>query len=130
MPGGMGSSVEVSGIMRVCEKRTEDAAAAGLAAGVASYGLGVPKETILGPGRGRTGTVFARQVAMYLCHTAFQLSMARVAVAFERDRSTVLNACHAIENRREEPDFDAWLLNLEAMLCAPPRPGLEFGRLS
>lgn len=111
--------------MSVCEKRTEDAAAARLAAGVASYGLGVAQEEILEPKRGSADAAFARQVAMYLCHTAFELSLARVATAFERDRSTVAYACHAIEDRRDDPGFDAWLANLEAMLRDAPRPGRQ-----
>ncbi|MBY0562863.1 MAG: chromosomal replication initiator DnaA [Hyphomonadaceae bacterium] len=109
--------------MRVCENRTDDVAAARLAAGVASYGLGVAQDAILDPKRGSAEAAFARQVAMYLCHTAFELSLARVAVAFERDRSTVAHACHAIEDRRDEAGFDAWLCNLEAMLRDAPRPG-------
>lgn len=31
------------------------------------------------------------------------------------------HACHAIEDRREEPYFDLWIAGLEAMLRAAPR---------
>jgi hypothetical protein len=71
--------------------------------------------------RGSAPAAFARQVAIYLCHTGFELSLARVASAFGRDRSTVAHACHAIEDRRDEPQFDLWVGGLEAMLReAPP----------
>jgi chromosomal replication initiation ATPase DnaA len=102
--------------------RMHDEAAAQLAAGVASYGLGVRTDEILNDERGSIEAAFARQVAMYLCHTGFELSMTRVAVAFGRDRSTVSYACQVIEDRREEPQFDLWIGALEAMLLDPPPP--------
>jgi chromosomal replication initiation ATPase DnaA len=104
-------------------RRRFDEAAARLSASVASYGLGVSAEEILDEPRGSVEVAFARQVAMYLCHAGFQLSLTRVAVAFDRDRSTVSYACHRIEDRREEPQFDLWMSGLEAMLEDPPRPG-------
>ena len=99
-----------------------DEAAARLAAGVASYGLGVDAEEILGEERGSIETAFARQVAMYLCHIGFEMSLTRVAVAFGRDRSTVAYACHAIEDRRADGQFDLWIGALEGLLCDPPAP--------
>ena len=49
---------------------------------------------------------------------------ARVAHAFGRDRSTVAHACHAIEDRRDEAQFDLWMNSLEQMLRAAPAPVL------
>lgn len=109
--------------MDLSERRAADAAAAQLAAGVAAYGLGIAEAEILDRRRGSTAASFARQVAMYLCHVGFELSLARVAMAFERDRSTVAHACHAIEDRREEMQFDLWIGALEAMLRKAPAPG-------
>lgn len=106
--------------MGVLRKRAVDAAAAELAANVVSYALGVPAQNIVDDARRCTKTAYARQLAMYLCHTGFELSLARVAVAFGRDRSTVAHACHAIEDRREEDQFDLWIGSLEAMLRAAP----------
>lgn len=100
-----------------------DEAAAKLAAGVASYGLDVPVDEIIGGARGSPNAALARQVAMYLCHVAFELSLARVALAFGRDRSTVAHACHQIEDRREQPAFDDWIAALEDMLREAPAPG-------
>lgn len=108
--------------MGVLKKRAEDAAAAELAASVASYALGVPQQAIVDDERGSAQTAFARQLAMYLCHVGFELSMARVAAAFGRDRSTVAYACREMENRREDGQFDLWISALENMLHgAPPR---------
>jgi len=66
--------------------------AARLAAGVAGYALGVAPQEILDFPRGSADVAFARQVAMYLCHVAFEYSLSRVAIAFHRDRSTVAHA--------------------------------------
>ncbi|MES1156194.1 MAG: helix-turn-helix domain-containing protein [Alphaproteobacteria bacterium] len=101
--------------------RMEDPAAR-LAAGVAGYALGVSPEEILNAPRGSAETAFARQVAMYLCHVAFEFSLSRVALAFGRDRSTVAHACHCVEDRRDEAAFDAWIDVLEAMLRDAPAP--------
>jgi chromosomal replication initiation ATPase DnaA len=104
--------------MSVLKRRAEDLAAADLAASVASYALGVERDAILNFGRGNASTAYARQVAFYLCHSGFQMSLARVAAAFGRDRSTVAHACHLIEDRREEAQFDMWLAALEQLLRA------------
>lgn len=94
----------------------QDGAAASLAAGLASFGLSVPVDAILGRERGGTDAAFARQVAMYLCHVGSELSLARVAIAFGRDRSTVAHACHLIEDRRDDPVFDGWIAGLETSM--------------
>lgn len=104
------------------ETRAQDEAAARLAAGVASYALAAPLDDIMKLERGSSEIAFARQVAMYLCHVAFELSLARIAVAFGRDRSTVAHACHVIEDKREDERFDDWIASLEAMLCDAPPP--------
>jgi hypothetical protein len=48
--------------------------------------------------------------------------LARVALAFERDRSTVAHACRLIEDKRDEPDFDAHIGALEEALRLAPAP--------
>ncbi|MBC7767730.1 MAG: chromosomal replication initiator DnaA [Phycisphaerales bacterium] len=116
--------------MEFSKRRAADVAAAELAASVASFGLGVTQDEIIDERRGSAAAAFARHVAMYLCHTGFELSLARVAVAFDRDRSTVAHACHAIEDRREELQFDLWIGTLEAMLrqAAPLAPSRDVAR--
>ena len=108
--------------MGVLAKRADDAAAAELAANIVSYALGVPAAAIVDDARGCLQTAYARQLAMYLCHVGFELSLTRVALAFGRDRSTVAHACHAIEDRRDEDQFDLWISSLEAMMRAAPLP--------
>lgn len=107
--------------MGVLKRRANDAAMAELAASIASYAIGVPQHSIVDDERGCANTAFARQVAMYLCHVGCELSLTRVAAAFGRDRSTVAHACHAIEDRRDEGQFDLWIGALEAMMRKTPR---------
>lgn len=97
----------------VARRNRHDRDGAYLAAGLASYALGIKTNDILNVGRGTIETVRARQVAMYLAHVGFGMSLARVADAFSRDRSTVAHSCHIIEDRRDDPEFDAWLETLE-----------------
>jgi chromosomal replication initiation ATPase DnaA len=108
--------------MDVLGTLVRDRASARLAAEVVSYALGVAADDILDAARGSATAAFARQVAVYLCHTGFELSLSRVAAAFGRDRSTIAYACHAIEDRRDEPHFDFWIGSLEAMLRQAPPP--------
>lgn len=65
---------------------------------------------------------FTRQVAMYLLHIAFGISLARVAQAFGRDRSTAAYACQKVEDAREDPTFDSRLCALEDALRSTPAP--------
>lgn len=106
----------------VTRARGRDEAAARLAASIASYAVGAPLEGVLGHTRGTAAEAFARKVAMYLCHVGFEFSLARVAIAFGRDRSTVAHACHGIEDRRDDDAFDAWICALEAALREAPSP--------
>lgn len=108
--------------MGVLKRRANDAAMAELAASIVSYAVGVPQHAIVDDERGSANTAFARQVAMYLCHSGFEMSLARVAAAFGRDRSTVAHACHVIEDRREEGQFDLWIAALELMMRKTPLP--------
>ncbi len=65
---------------------------------------------------------FFRQVAMYLLHVGFGMSLARVAGAFGRDRSTASYACHRVEDARDDPDFDSMIEALEEALRSTPQP--------
>jgi chromosomal replication initiation ATPase DnaA len=59
-----------------------------------------------------------RQVGMYISHVALGLNMKEVASGFCRDRSTVVHACHLIEDLREDPDFDKICATVERIACA------------
>lgn len=56
--------------------------------------------------RGTSAVSRIRQFGMYIAHTMFSLTMAEVAFAFSRERTTVKYACHLIEDMREDKDFD------------------------
>jgi len=46
-----------------------------------------------------------------------ELSLTEVARGFARDRTTVSHACHLIEDRRDDPDFDARLVAWPQMVA-------------
>lgn len=79
---------------------------------IAGAAMEVPPHEIEAPGRGRAEAAFARQVAMYLAHVGFRLKTPVVAACLGRDRSTVAHACHAIEDLREDADFDRFMESL------------------
>lgn len=87
-----------------------------LSAGMVGYALGIPAEFILSAALGPQDIARARQMAMYLAHVGFGISLARVATAFWRDRSTVAYACRLIEDQRDDVRFDGWMSVLETSL--------------
>ena len=87
-----------------------------LATGIVAYALGFDLNEMMSGARGSRETCTARQVAMYLTYTSFEMSLSRCAYAFDRDRSTVAHACQIIENRRDQLDFDQWVEGLEEVL--------------
>lgn len=66
--------------------------------------------------RGSAEVARARQVAMYLLHTALSVPYGEVAAMFGRDRTTVSHACRTIEDLRDDPMHDELLLRLEEMV--------------
>jgi chromosomal replication initiation ATPase DnaA len=100
----------------------EDAAKARLAQHAVAFVFNLPLDDIVAPTRGSKRAAFARQVAMYMVHTAFGVSVARTAQVFGRDRTTVAHACHLVEDRREDPALDDRLDALEGFLRAAPAP--------
>ena len=55
---------------------------------------------------------------MYLAHVGLGLSYTDAGRLFGRDRTTVAHACRLVEERREDPRFDASLDYLEQTLRA------------
>ena len=103
---------------------TDDHEAA-LIAEVVALATGVPAADIRSSARRGRAAVKARQAAMYLAYVIFQWPLDRVGAAFGRDRTTAGHACRQIEDRRDDPDFDAGLEVLEACLrVAPGAPGV------
>ena len=74
---------------------------------------GNTSEAMFGKARGVTPVVRARQVSMYLAHICCSYSLARVGLLFGRDKSTVGHAVHAIEDLRDDAEFDDWMCGLE-----------------
>ena len=104
------------------DRRRADLARATLAGNVAAYAFGADGADMMCATRGAAHAAFVRQVAMYLAHVAFEMSLSRVAYAFERDRSTVAHACRVIEDRRDESEFDARIAAREEALRLTPAP--------
>jgi chromosomal replication initiation ATPase DnaA len=59
---------------------------------------------------------FARQIAMYLMHVVYGLTIGEVAERFGRERSTASHACRRIEDMRDDPALDRLLAKLENLL--------------
>lgn len=83
---------------------------------LAAEAVNIPAAEIRSPVRERAKAAFARQVAIYVAHCAGQVSMAELAAIFERDRSTVAHAVACIEERRDDPYFNARIDLIEAAL--------------
>lgn len=58
------------------------------------------------PGRCVQSISRVRQIAMYISHTGLGLTMTDVGRGFCRDRTTVMHACHQIEDLRDDDEFD------------------------
>ncbi|MEX0345066.1 MAG: helix-turn-helix domain-containing protein [Rhizobiaceae bacterium] len=59
-----------------------------------------------------------RQVAMYVCHVVFGLKMSEIGNGFGRDRTTVVHACHVVEDMRDDRDFDEIVSAFERVASA------------
>lgn len=73
--------------------------------------------------RRKARVAFARQVAMYLSHVVYGMSLAAVGRHFGRDRTTAAHACRRIEDRRDDRDFDLLLERVERAVRALPLSG-------
>ena len=110
--------------MRVPNQIEYDMPRARLVREAVAYAFKVSPDEMTAPTRRSSAVAFARQVAMYLAHVSFELSLTRVAQTFGRDRTTAAHACHVVEDRRDDPDFDERLDRLEGFLRAAPDPAL------
>ena len=70
------------------------------------------------PGRSTLDVTRVRQIAMYVGHVVLRLSMSDVGKGFGRDRTTVLYACHLIEDMRDDADFDRIVATMERVTGA------------
>lgn len=88
----------------------------------------VPASAIAGGPRGDGRVSAARQLAMYLAYTVLQWPLAEVGAAFGRDRTTAGHACARVEDRRDDPAFDALLDRLEGAVRALLAESADAGR--
>jgi len=91
---------------------------------------GVQAEEIASSTRYGAKAARARQIAMYLTHTALAWPLARVAAAFRRDRSTASHACRRVEDLREDALFEKGLISLEGCIQSAPVEASSIGALS
>lgn len=75
--------------------------------------LGVTCNELRARTRSRASVAFARQVAMYLAHVVYGMSLKDAAALFRRDRTTAAHACSVIEDKRDDPAFDTFMEHIE-----------------
>ena len=80
--------------------------------------LGMSEDVILNA-QSRPASV-ARHIAFTITRNAFGMSLARAAIAFGRDRSSIAQACRALEERRDDLAFDRWMTALENSAAVAP----------
>lgn len=69
------------------------------------------------PGRSTEQVARVRQIAMYLAHVMLGLSMADVGKGFGKERTTVMHACHLVEDMRDDVEVDAIICRLERVIA-------------
>lgn len=92
----------------LCERMTDIAAAF----------FSVSGKELRHSGRSRTEVARVRQIAMYVTHVTLGLTMTDVGRGFRRDRTTVMHACHLIEDMRDDEDFDCIVARFEKIARA------------
>lgn len=104
--------------MRIRRCNPNDIAFARLTMTVVALEFGQPDLSldIQNAGRGKRQIIFARQVAIYLLQTVFNMTATRTGELFLRDRSTITHALNVIEESREDPVFNRKLLKAEDFL--------------
>lgn len=85
---------------------------------IAAALFGVPGRDLRSPSRSAVPVSRVRQIAMYVAHVTLRLSMREVGQGFGRDRTTVLHACHLVEDLREDEEFDRIVARVELVVAA------------
>ena len=85
---------------------------------IAAALFNVSSKEIRKPGRTSLGVTRVRQVAMYVAHVVLRLNMTDIGRAFGRDRTTVVYACHLVEDLRDDADFDRIITMTERVALA------------
>ena len=82
----------------------------------------LPSRELRRTGRSTIDIARVRQIAMYVAHVGLQLTMGEVGRGFGRDRTTVLHACHLVEDMRDDPEFDRIVATAERVTKAAFEP--------
>jgi len=85
---------------------------------VASALFNVSGKELRQPGRSPKSIARVRQIAMYVSHCTLGMTMTDVGTGFGRDRTTVLHACHLIEDLRDDIEFDRIVTIFERIALA------------
>lgn len=88
----------------------------------------IPSKALRSSGKTRSDVSRVRQIAMYVSHVGLGLTMKEVGRGFGRDRTTVIHACHLIEDMRDDSDFDRVVAMTERVAAAAFRSRLEASR--
>jgi len=91
----------------------------------ALFGIASKELRQMGSARPSLEVTRIRQVAMYVAHVALGLSMRDVGVGFGRNHTTVVHACHLIEDLRDDLEFDRMVVMTERVATAAFRNRLE-----
>lgn len=101
---------------RLFREELRQAAQVSLAQATVAHLYGTSLSDLRAPTRGKAPVAFARQIAMYLSHVVFGMSLSAVGRQFDRDRTTAAHACRCIEDKRDDTDFDYLLDRLEVSI--------------
>ncbi|WP_246272985.1 helix-turn-helix domain-containing protein [Oricola thermophila] len=69
------------------------------------------------PSRTQLPVARVRQLGMYIAHVTLGIKMSEVGEGFGRDKSTVVHACHTIEDLREDEEFDMVVAHVERLVA-------------
>jgi hypothetical protein len=92
---------------------------------IAAALFSVPSKELRKPGRTGDAASRVRQIAMYVAHVVLRLSQAEVGRGFCRDRTTVIHACHTVEDLRDDAEFDGIVSMVERIAQAAFRVRLD-----
>ena len=78
----------------------------------------VSGRAIRSPKRQALAIARIRQIGMYIANVVLGINMTTVGQGFGRNKSTVIHACHLIEDMRDDEEFDQIVSRLEAIVHA------------
>lgn len=105
---GLGDGCGLERRISLCERMID----------IASAFFSVCGKELRQTGRSRTEIARVRQIAMYVTHVTLRLTMTDVGRGFGRDRTTVMHACHLIEDMRDDEEFDRIVQRFEKIARA------------